>query len=303
MHTEPVTLTGRELRWLADNYEQAQRLRISVGERIRAVLQGRDQSFVGLEEFDGADAEVVLQAISKGETLGPVLMLGRSYKRYHDEERATFDDMMTALEHHPAWHWMDGVKGIGPTLGCKILARLDVEKAEHVSSFWKHAGLATVPGTGYKCVECGLKRGFPVSYKVTGKHQMLGTQKKCKGSLEATGDVRVAQPRNARGEKRSYDAYLKKVLWLAAMSFLKVGGPYEEFYRSERAKAEVERPYWADGGKHYLALRKTQKLFLSHLWQTWRSVVGLKISEPYAVSHLGHDDILDPWDFSKAIAR
>jgi hypothetical protein len=40
----------RELRWIADSYEQAQRVRIQTGERIRALLQGRDSAVDGERE-------------------------------------------------------------------------------------------------------------------------------------------------------------------------------------------------------------------------------------------------------------
>jgi hypothetical protein len=37
---EVEQLAGSELRWIADAYEQTQRVRIQTGERIRAVVQG-----------------------------------------------------------------------------------------------------------------------------------------------------------------------------------------------------------------------------------------------------------------------
>ena len=116
-----ITMPHTALRWLADNYEQAQRLRIEVGERIRAVLQGRDETWTYEAEED-TDADAVLKAIAAGESVGPVPMLARSYRRYWLEERETFKDMMHALQSHPTYPWLDRVRGIGPTLACKILA-------------------------------------------------------------------------------------------------------------------------------------------------------------------------------------
>jgi hypothetical protein len=296
--------TGRELRWLADNYEQAQKLRIGIGERIRAVIQGRDETFVTVAECDAEQADQVLADIAKGDTLGPVPMLGRSYRRYYDEEIATQKDMTDALHAHPTWPWLDKVKGMGPTLSCKILARLDIEQATYRSSFWKFCGLATVPGSLYRCDVCGMERGFPIGYKVTGKHQSLTERtekdnpKQCKGSLVFITDegIRVGEPKAARGERRSYDAYAKKVLYLIASSFLKAGGPYEELYRKQRARADLERPKWATGRKHFWALRKVEKLFLSHLWEVWREALNLPIGTPYVHAHLGHEQYIGPWE-------
>lgn len=114
MKTTAGQFTGRELRYLADNYEQAQRLRIETGERIRAVVQGRDETFEVWgqiiqpadpegepawmdEEGELRGGEETIRAIQAGETIGPVPMLGRSHHRYWTEERETYRDMMAAL--------------------------------------------------------------------------------------------------------------------------------------------------------------------------------------------------------------
>lgn len=303
MNTAIETTTGRELRWLADNYEQAQALRIGIGERLRAVIQGRDQTFTVVAAVDPAYADEMLADIARGETLGPVPMLGRSYRRYYEEEQATRKDMLSSLSAHPASSWALSVKGIGPTLACKLLARLDVRIAEHRSSFWKYCGLATVPGELYRCSECGLETGYPDGYKVTGKHKALNTEKNCKGvQLKIAGPedgIRVAQPRAERGKARDYDAYAKKIMYLIGTSFLKTGGPYEEYYRAQRATVEIERPGWAKARRHYWAFRKTQKLFLSHLWEVWRQAEKLPIDEPYAIAELGHSGYRPPSEFTE----
>jgi len=288
------------MRYLADNYEQAQVMRRECEERLRAILQHKDKTW-GEVESAPEDAADVLKAIRAGETTGPVPMLARSYRRYYEEERDTYRDMMQLWKESPVYEWLSEVRGIGPTLGCKLLARLDPEKAEYASSFWAYCGLATVPGERYRCGECGLVRGWPVGYEVTGKHTALGGGK-CTGKLERIAGpedgVRVAQPKPSRGQPSTYDRYAKKVMYLVGTSFLKAGGPYEAFYRRERAKAEVERPGWADGRKHYLALRKTEKLFLSHLWQVWREALGLPTPDPWAQAHGGHDSKIEPWEMT-----
>ncbi len=295
-NTVDATAT-RALRWLADAYEQAQRIRIETGERIRAVLQGRDETWSMPPTDD--DPAMVLKAIATGDDLGPVPILGRTYRRHYEEEREMFKEMDRALRAHPVWPWLSRVKGIGPTLAGKMLARFDVEKAEHVSSFWAYAGLATVPAERYHCDTCGLVRAWPVGYNVTGKHSKLGSTTACKGTLiKVAGPddgVRCAQPRPGRGSKAAYDQYAKKIMYLVGTSFLKSGGPYEEQYRRHRARLEVERPGWADGRKHLTALRHAEKLFLSHLWQVWREAVGLPVTEPYAEAELGHGGMIDPW--------
>jgi hypothetical protein len=322
--TSAATVRPRSspLRWLADTYEQAQRVRIETGERIRAVIQGRDTTFATIGAMnvdllaadephrwiddDGAarTPDETLDAIGAGETLGPVPILGRTYLRHWQEEREIFREMGKALKTHPAHPWLSQVKGIGPTLGCKLLARFDAAQAPYASSFWAYAGLDTVRGALYRCATCGLERSFPPTYNVTGAHKRNGSGAACKGKLEAVvgAECRVARPRHAAGEKAKYDSYAKKVLYLVGTSFLKSGGPYEEHYRHQRERLDTERPSWPDGRRHLTALRITEKLFLSHLWEVWRAALGLPTPRPWVETHGGHDPSghIGPWSMVKS---
>jgi hypothetical protein len=288
-------LTMRDLRWIADAYEQAQRVRLETGERLRAILQGRDHR-EGAVPID--DAAAMLNSIRSGEADGPVPILGRTYRRHAEAERDLRRAMLTALSDHPAWPWMSRVKGIGPTLAARLLARLDVHKAPSPSSFWSYCGLATVPGIEYRCGACGLRSSFPTRYRVRGPHNDPHGGHRCPGQLEAIrgpdDGVRVAQPKPAAGERASYDQLAKKICYLVGVSFLRSGSAYEHFYRRERAKLERERPGWSDGRVHFASLRKMEKLFLAHLWAVWREGVGLPATTPYAHAVLRHEDYLPP---------
>jgi hypothetical protein len=285
----------RDLRWIADAYEQAQRVRLETGERLRAILQGRDHRDGGARTDDAAS---VLAQIRAGEVDGPVPILGRTYRRHSEAERDLRRAMLTALSDHPAWPWLSRVKGIGPTLAARLLARLDVAKAPSPSSFWSYCGLATVPGVEYRCGTCGLRSSFPTRYRVRGPHNDARTGQKCSGQLEPIrgpdDGVRVAQPRPAAGERASYDQLAKKICYLIGVSFLRSGSAYERYYRRERAKLQRERPGWSDGRIHFAALRKMEKLFLAHLWAVWREGVGLPATTPYAHAVLRHEDYLPP---------
>jgi hypothetical protein len=43
-----------------------------------------------------------------------------------------------------------------------------------------------------------------------------------------------------------------------------------------------------------MARRKMVKIFLSHLWATWRKMEGLTVTKPYVFSVLGHSDYIEP---------
>lgn len=293
------TDTHSLLRWLADAYEQTQRRRLAAGEQIRAVVQGRDEVAGVAEEWVGTDADRVLAGIVRGETDGPIPALGRLYRRLKAEEDTLREDMMGALEEHPAWPWLRRVEGIGPTLAAKLLARLDVHRAPTASSFWAFAGLATVPGVRYRCDTCGLEVGYPAGWSVSGRHKPLGGGRgSCKGTLEPLpGEYRVAQRRPRKGEELTYSPALKKTAFLVASSFLRrPDSPYGRYLRAQRARLDRERPGWTEGRKHMAALRLTAKLFMSHLWEVWRRAEGLPVPEPYVFAMLGHTHKIRPED-------
>lgn len=47
---------------------------------------------------------------------------------------------------------------------------------------------------------------------------------------------------------------------------------------------------------HRMAFRKMIKLFLSHLWEVWRTKEGLPVRPPYVFEHKGHTTLIDPWE-------
>lgn len=49
--------------------------------------------------------------------------------------------------------------------------------------------------------------------------------------------------------------------------------------------------------RHRMAMRKMVKLFLSHLWEVWRTVEGMDTRPPYPHEYLGHVTYYDPVDF------
>lgn len=302
------------LRIIADDYDQAQRVRVAKGEQIRAIVQGREQQDpTYLEAMGYTDADALLADILRGSAPPePSPYLAGAYAASHAMERAAFGRMGELLETHPAWPWMGAVRGVGPTLGAKLLARLDLDKAHNASSFWSYCGLGTVPGQRWHCEACGWTGVFPAAYDVTGKHK--GCKAKAARTHTNPGDpalveaggaaddgaryanIRAAQPRSERGQKRSYDAYAKKVMYLLATSWLKAGSAsfYNRVYRDKVAYYERERPGWEKGRRHYSALRVAEKLFLSHLYEVWCEAVGREPGECYAAAQLDHEGIVTP---------
>jgi hypothetical protein len=281
--------TQRELRWIADSYEQAQRARLQAGERIRAILQGRDSTSVqnsttALEVEASPDPDQALRAIRRGVEDGPSEFLARVYRTNACAEEYAQEAMRQSLTRHPTWPWLSEVRGVGPTLACRLLARLDPVRARRPSAFWAYCGLRTVPGTEYACSTCEAVMAFPIGFRVSGVHKRFRGRGRCPGVLAPRrgpeAGVRVAQPRAGRGESAAYDREAKRTCHLICVSFLRCGGPYAEWYRETKATLEASRPGWAPGRIHLTSLRKTEKLFLAHLWIVWREALHLPVTLP-----------------------
>lgn len=103
--------------------------------------------------------------------------------------------------------------------------------------------------------------------------------------------------RPVKGEKLHYNKRVKTTCYLVAESFLRSSSPYRAEYDKARAHYAVTRPDWTDGHCHNASMRKMAKLFLQHLWITWRQLENLPISKPYVHEKLGHTHYLPPEDY------
>jgi hypothetical protein len=132
-----------------------------------------------------------------------------------------------------------------------------------------------------------------------------------------------------KGQKRPWNAELKRICWLIGESFVKVSNREEDIYGkyykqrkqqesalneagafTEQAQAILESRNigkdtdaykWYSEGKlppahiHARAKRYAVKLFLSHLHEVWyEHTYGIKPPQPYAIAHLDHAHKIDP---------
>ena len=132
------TVNG-ELRYLADCYMQIQKTRIAMGNRKSAVERDVDE---------GPPPEAII--IAQG--------------HMEQAEKVVAKEMLREVKDHPAWPWLEEVKGVSGVLGCKLLGLLDIHKARNVSSFWKFCGLAVTNGERDRPV-----KGETLSYSIRAK--------------------------------------------------------------------------------------------------------------------------------------
>lgn len=213
----------------------------------------------------------------------------KSHDRYaqmlHDLEETVEKEFKYELKDHPAWPWMQQVRGVGPALAAQILAHIDFERADTVSKLWRFAGLATAEQACPICKGTGLKSDdVECNY--------------CEG--KGRGHFRE---RAVKGERRTWNGRLKTTLYRWAGNQLRNNGPFEKTYRDARHRYETTRPNWTAAHQHLAALRVAEKLFLSMLWETTRFAMGLPVRETWLEQYgpEGHT-FLDPYEFIGAEA-
>jgi hypothetical protein len=214
---------------------------------------------------------------------------------------ATYDDLLNTekrmtklveveVKNHPMWDaFFEGVQGCGPLMAAVCLAYFDIDKARHVSSFWRYAGLDVV-----SICDGEDEEGVP-------QYHMEGNSKRYTVTREYTD-----KEGNIKEKKGiTYNPVLKtKLCGVLGSSFLKKPGCYyEQIYRDYRARLAQREDLKAEYGtdskgnkveidknkarRHAMANRYMVKMFVRDLWVTWRKLEGYEVSEPYEVAKLG----------------
>lgn len=113
-------------------------------------------------------------------------------------------------------------------------------------------------------------------------------------------------PKRKRGEKITWNPFLRMTMYKATDSFIKQSAEkslYRRLYDEKKAfyqkkfpeeVKEGKRTKYTKGHLHNMAKRYSGKIFLSHLWLKWREIEGLPVSEPWVIAHGGHVDMILP---------
>lgn len=112
---------------------------------------------------------------------------------------------------------------------------------------------------------------------------------------QAVVDGERERPR--KGEKLHYNARLKTTCFLIGSQMLRANSPYRRIYDEAKIYYQANRSDWTKGHIHMAAQRKMIKVFLSHLWLTWRRIENLPISDPYIIGHDNHSHVIHPEEF------
>jgi transposase len=186
---------------------------------------------------------------------------------YHNSLYETEKQLVKRIDAWSSLHpvrvnFLNKVAGIGPILSSGVIAWISpIERFSNISKLWAYCGLSP-----------GQKR--------------------------------------ERGKKLGYNPRLKTFMWKIASSFEKLK-PERSYYRrvynskkkyymerEDLKKAIEDKEKGAKLHVRLMAMRYTEKRFLSDLWLEWRRIQGLPVTEPYAHKILGHGDF-ESWEPDK----
>lgn len=283
-----------QMRTLVDTYDGIQKQRIAAQNRARAINQGKDQG-----DFDFYDD------------------LAYEFKR---KEREIADRFSGLVEDHPFGPWLLAVKGIGPAMAAKTIGLIgDISTFHTASALWMYAGYGVEP----VCASC--KALWPVSGdEETGRKALAESCPACGG----TEHKNVASRLRA-GQKARFNVRLKMTLHNLAEGLIRANSPYRRVYDEAYAYYFENRPDWGScesckaplaqckdpdkhsapgvrsrpgkgwktGHLHAAAMRKMIKVFLAHVYESWRRIEKLPLRELYVHAVLGHEERMKPEDF------
>ena len=199
------------------------------------------------------------------------------------------------LNNHALYtQYLSKIYGIGPLLAAGLIAYIDdIEKFEHVSSLWQYSGY----GMNRFCPKCKKPTYVNVKYSTGKVAKKLQPKKFC--DICGHDTVPILQKRTI-GYQSNWNDRLKVLAWKASTSFVKQPAAkskyrklYDKIKKDEKRKHPTKKiiggkTMFNDGHIYNRALRKIAKIFLAHVWQTWRRQQRLEATEPYAKQLLGH---------------
>ena len=167
------------------------------------------------------------------------------------------------LNNYPIYTtFLKDVKGCGPLMSAAIICEIDITKAPYRSCLYQFAGLN--PG-------------------------MVQGRKNIEGNIVKTDEM-VRGDKKTKGYVCPYNAWLKmKLVEVLAGCMIKAQGQYTKFYYGYKNRLEQEEG-WKDktpAHRDRAAKRYMIKMFLSDLYEKWRTLEGLEVRVPYEEEYLG----------------
>ena len=233
--------------------DQIQKLRIAQGNRKSAAERNDDETRMQLHDRYYVGLKTLEDSINK--------------------------DIADEIETHPAWPWLQQIRGVAASSAASVVGLLDIHKAPTPSSFIKFCGYGLTHSDCEKCAGSGYIDGMGPC-------------------VDCGGDGTIAmRDRLQKGHKAPFNKKAKSMVWRLVDLQVKLRGPYRVTYDDAKHSYKTTRPDWTPGHIEAAARRKAAKLFLSHLWHVWAEAEGLETVEPFVIARDAKrkHDLIDPY--------
>ena len=212
------------------------------------------------------------------------LVLVDQYIALESQEAKQFRQLQNTLDKIPIYNeYLSKQVGVGPAMAAVLITYLDPAKANHISSFWKYAGLDVGPdGRGrsrreehlvereYTNKNGDLAMRMGITYNPFLKTKLMGV---LGGSFLRSGS----------SWRKTYDGYKHRI----ESDPLRIKIGVNDWKRKRRAGEDVSA-MWTPGRIHQAATRYMVKMFLAALWVEWRKLESLPVTPSYQEAKLGH---------------
>jgi hypothetical protein len=261
--------------------------------------------------------------------------LVRTYQRVTDVIAATKNALQSLPGDHPVkydgiLHREDKEEGLESIKG-KIARMLEKELDNH--EVWKQ-WLADVPGIG-PAIAGELIMLYYYKYIPVCKDCMTPLEKRegaywcptCEKSVKGDGNLNYllsdkdfpniskwwaymgrdiqdgAMRRRKTGTVLNWSPRGRRLGFIIGESFNKQQPDhlYKAVLLAEKAKYEKSQPDISKGWRHNKAKNNTVKLFLAHFWEVARTLDGKPVTEPYAMTIMGHTGYIKPFYWEPSI--
>lgn len=318
-------------RIIVSGYEDHQAVRTATMNRIRDIVRRLNEGIpLDMVEEKKKDKKIpskyaddkLADMINKIFEDGKLLEFERDYliknlelaNKASNLESLHLTPMKHFLEEEPLWNnYLLHIKGIGPVIASKLIARLGYcENFNKISSLWRYCGLHQV------CPTCTEKRFNEKS----NKDEKFPVCANNQGNCPICGKKGVYPSRTA-GVKIDFNPKIKPILWILGDSISKQNSPiFRDIYDREKKKhlaktfkkgelliynkkkkgeEDSKKGAYNEGSTkltpghaHARAIRKVGKIFLATYWLAAKEINKQPTTEPYVQAHLKHVDIITP---------
>jgi len=210
---------------------------------LRVYLDTRQYLRRSKQRLGAMDKNTVIGKFPREEEWGHIAV----YERHKQELKRK---LAFECEKNPDHEWMRHFSGVGVVAEAALLSRVDIEKADTVSSLWRFCGLGVEPDGKRQRLIRRTKRNYCSFLKAVLIHHV--------------GTNTLISKRRAVRQRRSHVVYPQ----------------YRVLYEKFKKLYTKSRPDWTKAHVHNAAVRRMVKEWAKHLWVRWRLEHGLSVTKP-----------------------